>query len=960
MLMLSASVIAAPVIDSVQQMSTVCTGTGKLTVWAHGSGTLSYTIISGPVTRGAQSNKSFYSLPAGTYTVEVTDGSGATTTTTATVSGGSYTPMTYTTSVEYPICKMTHRFYIINHLTPGTGLAPFSWQLSGNGVNTPYQSSDTFIVTDPGSYTITCSDACGNIVTNNFSFQHTFQSNIINGGATQYLKGCDSMVVDMRAWHDFYGDTLVFPLTLILTQHGAPKSFTQPTPVYNTVVTHGSSSFWADAAKVDMTSTVRHTRGDTIYAMMVDGCQDTITSILRNPVHDTLNSSTWNYDQVMIGPCHPAYATYVPYSQSRPNTWTVVNNTTHATAASGQNAYDPTNMSDNAVQISDLTANASYTFLSIDACGDTVSARFVWPQFYPSLRHYTLAAIGSCLDHTAQQSLLYSGFTSGVTLEILRGPSGASSTTPGFEYTQHYSYPKVFHTRAADTLTFSDLAEGHYVYRISDSCGNSVTDSFGVLTPTLMNYEHQVSYKIGCNNTSSIRARYAGLDTFFSRFHATCTITDAATGAVLSTSSNNLNTLYGTATNLAAGTYIVSAQFYDLATGYSMADVPFCNHVVDTIVIPAYIAPALASVTGSDCSGSLTINATPDTATGVKPYSYAIISGPQTAAAQSGTSFSVQHFGTYTVQISDACGNNSTMTVTIDSLTSGPQKIYSKVDSCFRAMVRGQVYTAPAVVLTNVQGVSGCDSIVYIDSVFIRGSNDVLPVLNVADTFCAKTGGAITAVPSYVSYVWADGTTARSLAVSQAGSYTISATDAEGCIRVATDLVAFTDSPYITSGWVTDTAVCIDAPLNVNLTVNDNNAHFIWEGAPQYGLTRAIMDSGVYLFTISNLCASTNYLLTARGKECAEVIYVPNAFSPNGDGINDLFQVYPDYKLKLTRIQIFDRWGEMVYDGDDALQGWDGSYKGTPQSTGVYIYQIDALWPTGKVAHVRGSLTLIR
>ncbi len=96
-------------------------------------------------------------------------------------------------------------------------------------------------------------------------------------------------------------------------------------------------------------------------------------------------------------------------------------------------------------------------------------------------------------------------------------------------------------------------------------------------------------------------------------------------------------------------------------------------------------------------------------------------------------------------------------------------------------------------------------------------------------------------------------------------------------------------------------------------------------------------------------------------------IYTPNVFSPNGDGVNDFFNVFPE-PLSTTTIQsltIFDRWGGLVYqatnlDPRQLSNGWDGSYRGKPLDAGVYIYIADILFIDGNVLRKSGSVTLVR
>ncbi|MEZ4962132.1 MAG: gliding motility-associated C-terminal domain-containing protein [Saprospiraceae bacterium] len=95
-------------------------------------------------------------------------------------------------------------------------------------------------------------------------------------------------------------------------------------------------------------------------------------------------------------------------------------------------------------------------------------------------------------------------------------------------------------------------------------------------------------------------------------------------------------------------------------------------------------------------------------------------------------------------------------------------------------------------------------------------------------------------------------------------------------------------------------------------------------------------------------------------------VYVPNAFSPNGDGSNDLFQVYTNgMASKINLFRIFDRWGELVFEQYDTLpndlsNAWDGSFKGKPVDAGTYIYLAELLGKDGKVKRLTGEIVLIR
>jgi gliding motility-associated-like protein len=88
--------------------------------------------------------------------------------------------------------------------------------------------------------------------------------------------------------------------------------------------------------------------------------------------------------------------------------------------------------------------------------------------------------------------------------------------------------------------------------------------------------------------------------------------------------------------------------------------------------------------------------------------------------------------------------------------------------------------------------------------------------------------------------------------------------------------------------------------------------------------------------------------------------YIPNAFSPNGDGLNDVFRPAGITYQKLSVFKVFNRYGNEVYSGTDPAQGWDGTYKGKPCEPGTYYYLIALVYPDGRTQSYKGDLTLIR
>ncbi|MBL7706626.1 MAG: gliding motility-associated C-terminal domain-containing protein [Taibaiella sp.] len=91
-----------------------------------------------------------------------------------------------------------------------------------------------------------------------------------------------------------------------------------------------------------------------------------------------------------------------------------------------------------------------------------------------------------------------------------------------------------------------------------------------------------------------------------------------------------------------------------------------------------------------------------------------------------------------------------------------------------------------------------------------------------------------------------------------------------------------------------------------------------------------------------------------------EVLALPNAFTPNGDGLNDFFAVKNLGYQGVHGFRIYNRWGQLVFETLDALRGWDGMFKGQPAAQGTYFYEIRLALRDGKVKVFKGDVLLMR
>lgn len=95
----------------------------------------------------------------------------------------------------------------------------------------------------------------------------------------------------------------------------------------------------------------------------------------------------------------------------------------------------------------------------------------------------------------------------------------------------------------------------------------------------------------------------------------------------------------------------------------------------------------------------------------------------------------------------------------------------------------------------------------------------------------------------------------------------------------------------------------------------------------------------------------------------AAVLYIPNAFTPNSDGLNDTFGAVGEGIIEYN-MQIFDRWGNLIFESNDMKVQWDGTYHNELVPNGVYVYKIDAKGPAingnfKKLIHKNGNVTVV-
>ncbi len=223
------------------------------------------------------------------------------------------------------------------------------------------------------------------------------------------------------------------------------------------------------------------------------------------------------------------------------------------------------------------------------------------------------------------------------------------------------------------------------------------------------------------------------------------------------------------------------------------------------------------------------------------------------------------------------------------------------------------------------------------------GTDTVSVVVNVAPTvnlgpdikLCYGIDTVLYANNPGFSYLWSTGETTQKIAVTVSGNYWVKVSN-NGCIGTDTALVSISKKLELDLG--VDTFVCPGEPIT--LIAQRGYASYYWTpvGGGRYFVT--IDNAGTYYCTAidTNGCSVTNSILVREF--CPSEMYIPTAFTPNRNNMNDYFMAYCEGAVEF-HMYIFDRWGEMVFESTDISQGWDGTFNGNDAPQGSYVYRID-------------------
>jgi len=350
---------------------------------------------------------------------------------------------------------------------------------------------------------------------------------------------------------------------------------------------------------------------------------------------------------------------------------------------------------------------------------------------------------------------------------------------------------------------------------------------------------------------------------------------------------------------ISAATVAASGTYTVVVTGAGG-----CNDVASTVVTVNILPSVVCSNNGPYCTGDTVFLS----ALGASDYSWA---GPAGFSSSSQTPLlanaSLTHAGTYTVVGTDlnGCMNSANTTVVVNQ--------------------------SP--------------------DVHIAGDNEL----------CASETVVLTASGA-TNYSWNTGAATSSITIGGIASDTYIVTGTLGsCTDIDSISVTVHPDPVAEAG--ADTTITEGESVQLN---GSGGVTYAWS-PPDYLSDPAIAnpvcsaeDTTTYVLTVTNEfgCTDTDTIIIRVDGDCGS-IYVPNAFSPNGDTKNDVFGVM-NRCLETLTLKVFNQWGNLVFETEDPLARWDGNIDGNMSESGIYSYWYEGTLRDGTQVKGQGNVVLIR
>lgn len=307
--------------------------------------------------------------------------------------------------------------------------------------------------------------------------------------------------------------------------------------------------------------------------------------------------------------------------------------------------------------------------------------------------------------------------------------------------------------------------------------------------------------------------------------------------------------------------------------------------------------------------------------------------------------YNVTQSGTYWVRTTKSCsvidtinvnfisfpilnfGNDTTLcpneTLTLDATNPGASYLWqdNSTDAIFTVSQPGTYWVAAT---NNCGIINDTINVTYYPLYTIDLGSDT--------TLCEGKSIILDVTTPNASYLWQDNATTSNYTVSLPGIYWVNVVT--NCSISDTITVNYIPLPRANFG--SDTTLCQGKTLLLEPTPN---SFYLWQDGSQ-NASFTITETGTYWVNVSNSCGVANDTISVDFKDCYCMLFIPNAFRPNKDNLNDQFAPVATCDFTEYRFLVFNRWGQIVYETYNPTDSWDGNCNGNPASLGLYVYLV--------------------
>lgn len=556
------------------------------------------------------------------------------------------------------------------------------------------------------------------------------------------------------------------------------------------------------------------------------------------------------------------------------------------------------------------------------------------------------------------------------------------TSNPAITITQMANTPATCGSNNGSATVNATGGSGSFTYSWSPSGGSAATASGLAAGP----YVVTATDGLGCTQTFNVTITSAGGPTVTMSGQTNPTCNNGTNGSATANPTGGTGTYtYAwspaggtgqTGTGLSGGvTYTVTVTDGNGCVG--TATVTLTNPTAITVTTSA------TDATCGNSDGSLT--AVGSGGTGSLTYSWNTTPLQTTANATSVPA------GSYTVTVTDANGCTATANQTVNNSGAPTISLVSQVDATCNGDTDGSAIvtasggtggltyswnTTPVQTGTSATNLAAGTYIVTVTdgagcsaslNVTILEPNIVTGTTTVTAANCGAADGGASVIASggngVYTYLWDNpsASTTSSITSVAAGTYMVTITDGNGCTGTATAVVGTVSTASISAG--PDVIIVSGGSTTLFAT---GGVSYVWSPATGLSCTNcASPDANPTVTTMyivtgtdANGCVGTDTVIVEVDAPCGN-LWVPTAFSPNNDGNNEELCVYGGCITNMT-FQLFDRWGNMVFETTDNSICWDGVYNGKKMNSAVFVYYLVATLNTGELVELKGNISLVR